>query len=76
MKICVVQKNYLVNSDLKMVGLNNEIESFVLKFQQLWSDCLDANLTLQTHAGNAWVDLKLNLGKVSKIKEKISGIFH
>ena len=46
-----------------MAGLNNEIESFVLKFRQLWSAGLDANLTIETHAGIAWVDLKLNLGQ-------------
>ena len=46
-----------------MADLNSEIDSFVLKFRQLWSAGLDASLTLETHAGNACVDLKLNLGQ-------------
>ena len=46
-----------------MVDVNKEIDSFVLKFRQLWSAGLDAHLDLETHAGNAWVGLKLNVGQ-------------
>ena len=46
-----------------MVDMNTEIDSFILKFRQLWGAGLDAHLDLETHAGNAWVSLKLNLGQ-------------
>ena len=46
-----------------MVDMNIEIDSFILKFRQLWGAGLDAHLDLETHAGNAWVNLKLNLGQ-------------
>ena len=46
-----------------MVDMNTEIDSFILKFRQLWGAGLDAHLDLETHAGNAWVSSKLDLGQ-------------
>ena len=46
-----------------MVDFNMELDSFILKFKQLWKEGLDAHLDVETHAGNAWVGLKLNLGQ-------------
>ena len=40
----------------------SELESFVKKFQQLWQHVLTAHLDLDTHAGNAWVGIRLQLG--------------
>ena len=41
-----------------------ELDTFVKKFQQLWNDGLTAHLDLDTHAGNAWVGLRVQLGQV------------
>ena len=38
-----------------------EIDSFIHKFHQLWRDGLTAHLDLDTHAGNAWVGLRVQL---------------
>ena len=46
-----------------MEDLSTELDSFILKFQQLWRNGFDAHLDLETHAGNAWVGLKMNLGQ-------------
>ena len=41
-----------------------ELDTFVRKFHQLWNDGLTAHLDLDTHAGNAWVGLRVQLGQV------------
>ena len=43
----------------------NELDSFVKKFYQLWNKGLTAHLDLDTHAGNAWVGLRVQLGHVA-----------
>ena len=40
-----------------------ELESFVKKFQHLWSSGIDAHLHVETHAGHAWVHLQVRLGQ-------------
>ena len=39
-----------------------ELDSFVSKFQQLWSAGYSAHLDLDSHAGEAWVGLRVWLG--------------
>ena len=39
-----------------------ELDSFVYKFHQLWSAGHSAHLDLDTHAGRAWVGLRVQLG--------------
>ena len=39
-----------------------ELDSFVYKFNQLWSAGHSAHLDLDTHAGRAWVGLRVQLG--------------
>lgn len=41
-----------------------EVDSFVRKFHQLWSQGITAHLDLDTHAGEAWVGLRVHLGHV------------
>ena len=41
-----------------------ELDTFVKKFHQLWNAGLTAHLDLDTHAGNAWVGLRVQLGQV------------
>ena len=41
-----------------------ELQSFLLKFHQLWEAGVTAHLDLDTHAGQAWVGLRAQLGKV------------
>jgi hypothetical protein len=41
-----------------------ELDTFVRKFHQLWNDGLTAHLDLDTHAGKAWVGLRVQLGHV------------
>ena len=41
-----------------------ELDTFVRKFHQLWNDGLTAHLDLDTHAGYAWVGLRVRLGQV------------
>ena len=43
--------------------LVTELETFVQKFHQLWKAGLSAHLDLESHAGNAWVGLRLRLGQ-------------
>ena len=43
--------------------LVNELDTCVTKFNQLWKAGLTAHLDLDTHAGNAWVGLRLVLGQ-------------
>ena len=40
----------------------NELDSFVKKFHQLWSAGHSAHLDLESHAGRAWVGLRVLLG--------------
>ena len=40
-----------------------ELESFVKKFQHLWTSGYDAHLHVETHAGQAWVHLQVCLGQ-------------
>jgi hypothetical protein len=42
----------------------NELDSFVQKFHQLRKAGLTAHLDLETHAGHAWVGLRVQLGHV------------
>ena len=41
---------------------NTELDSFIAKFKGLWKLGLDANLELNSHAGLAWVGLRVRLG--------------
>ena len=41
-----------------------ELQSFLFKFHQLWEAGVTAHLDLDTHAGQAWVGLRAQLGKV------------
>ena len=41
---------------------DSELDSFVKKFKDLWQSGLDAHLVVDTHAGQAWVDLSVQLG--------------
>ena len=41
-----------------------ELDTFVKKFHQLWNDGVTAHLDLDTHAGDAWVGLRVRLGQV------------
>ena len=45
---------------LKMAA--KEIDYFILKFRNLWKNGLDAHLDFDTHAGQAWVGLRVRLG--------------
>ena len=45
----------------------SEIENFLKKFHQLWSNGLTAHLDLDTHAGQAWVGLRVKLGSPSNV---------
>ena len=42
--------------------VNSELDTFLQKFKQLWYSGLDADLNLHTHAGQAWVGLRVRLG--------------
>ena len=39
-----------------------ELDSFIFKFKHLWRSGYDAHLNINTHAGQAWVDLRVRLG--------------
>ena len=41
---------------------SKELESFFLKFNQLWRAGESAKLDLETHAGQAWVGVRVHLG--------------
>ena len=41
-----------------------ELDSFVQKFYQLWNAAVTAHLDVDTHAGRAWVGLRVQLGQV------------
>ena len=40
-----------------------ELHSFIFKFHQLWKAGVTAHLDLDTHAGQAWVGLRVHLGQ-------------
>ena len=42
----------------------NELDSFIQKFHQLWRAGQTAHLDVDTHAGQAWVGLRVQLGPV------------
>ena len=42
----------------------NELDSFIRKFHQLWRAGQTAHLDIDTHAGQAWVGLRVQLGHV------------
>jgi hypothetical protein len=42
---------------------NSELGTFVQKFRRLWKSGLDAHLDIDTHAGQAWVSLRVRLGQ-------------
>ena len=42
---------------------DTELDTFIHKFKTLWNSGLDANLNVETHAGQAWVSLRVQLGK-------------
>ena len=44
--------------------VTTELDTFVRKFHQLWNNGVTAHLDLDTHAGNAWVGLRVQLGQV------------
>ena len=48
-----------------------ELDTFVLKFHQLWKAGHTAHLDLDTCAGNAWVGLRVQLGHVPALLEKM-----
>jgi hypothetical protein len=41
-----------------------ELDSFLQKFQQLWKAGVTAHLDIDSHAGKAWVGLRVQLGHV------------
>ena len=41
----------------------SELETFLIKFNQLWKAGQSAKLDLETHAGQAWVGLRLHIGQ-------------
>ena len=50
--------------------LDAELKSFIQKFKQLRGAGLTAHLDLDTHAGQAWVGLRVMLNPVKLTKEK------
>ena len=41
-----------------------ELDTFIQKFYQLWNSGQTAHLDVDTHAGKAWVGLRVQLGHV------------
>ena len=41
-----------------------ELDTFIRKFYQLWNDGRTAHLDIDTHAGKAWVGLRLQLDHI------------
>ena len=48
---------------------DSELDSFVKKFKDLWQSGLDAHLVVDTHAGQAWVDLLVRLGHAPGLQQ-------
>ena len=42
--------------------VDQQVNSFVQKFRDLWRDGQSAHLDIDCHAGEAWVGLRLRLG--------------
>ena len=42
---------------------DTELETFIKKFKSLWYSGLDAHLDVETHVGQAWVSLRVQLGQ-------------
>ena len=42
----------------------SELDSFIRKFKELWKSGVGAHLDIDTHAGEAWVGLRVRLGHV------------
>ena len=51
----------MIQKDSTMVE-EYELNTFIVKFKQLWKSGLNAHLDLDTSAGKAWVGLRLHLG--------------
>ena len=47
-----------------------ELDTFIQKFHQLWQAGVTAHLDLDTHAGQAWVGLKVMLGSGPVYKDQ------
>ena len=45
-----------------MAASNYEMNSFMYKFRELWGAGLEAHLNMDSWAGNAWMNLSVNLG--------------
>ena len=58
-------RRILFDSDvvLSLTMNKKELQSFIFKFHQLWEAGLTAHLDLDTHAGQAWVGLRVQLGQ-------------
>ena len=54
----------------------SELKTFIQKFQQLWQSGLSAHLDLDTHAGQAWVGLRVRLGQAPGPPHKVASPFH
>ena len=52
----------MIDSEISCKMVVKEIDSFIQKFHQLWSAGVSAHLDLDTHAGEAWVGLRVQLG--------------
>ena len=48
----------------------SEIQSFLLKFNQLWKSGHEAELSLNCNAGKAFLNLKVELGNYNEVKKK------
>ena len=53
-----------------------ELDTFVKKFHQLWNDGITAHLDLDTHAGDAWVGLRVCLGQAPGPLHRRAHPFH
>ena len=45
-----------------MAGHEYEINSFICKFRELWGAGIESHLNMDSQAGNAWMNLSVNLG--------------
>ena len=52
----------------------SELDNFISKFHQLRSKGFTAHLDIDTHAGNAWVGLRVMLGNVKQQHQVNSSI--
>ena len=51
--------------------INNELDSFISKFKQLWQAGLDAHLVVESKAGKAWVHLHVPLGEAFGLAHEV-----